>query len=252
MLKTRVIPILLWRDHSLVKGVSFDSTRVVGTILPAVKLYTMRDVDELMLLDVTATQRGGSPNLELVEQVAADCNVPLTVGGGITSVQDMRALLLSGADKVAIGTALYSDPGLLTAGADRFGAQCLVASIDFQEDDRGQWMCYSHCGKQKTEWSLVEWAHEVERRGAGEILLTSIARDGCLCGYDVEAVRAVTNAVSVPVIASGGAGSYEDCLKAILKGNASAVAASSMFQFTQQTPRGLKSYLAKNGVLVRN
>jgi len=250
MLKTRIIPTLLWKDLGLVKGVRFDSWRRVGTIMPAVKVYNTRDVDELVLVDIEATRRRQPPDYALLEEIAAECFVPLTVGGGVDNVDAVRQLLRSGADKVVINTAAYVEPNLVCSAAERFGAQCVVIGIDARRDESGALECMSHSGTRGTGKEPVEWAKEVERLGAGEILLTSVDRDGTMHGYDLDLVERVARAVNVPVIASGGAGSYEHMYEAVARG-AAAVAAASIFHFTEQTPREAKRFLMGRGVPVR-
>lgn len=251
MLKTRVIPTLLWKEQGLVKGVGFDSWRRVGPVLPAVKVYAARDVDELILLDIAASMQGHSPDCDSVRQIASACAVPLTVGGGITTASQVAELLRAGADKIALNSSAHAEPSLINALADRFGAQCIIAGIDVRRGHDGELRCYSHCGTRDTGRDAVAWAQELASRGAGEILLTSIDRDGTMTGYDVELTRRVADAVDIPVIASGGAGSYADIVDVVLSGHASAVAAASMFHFTEQTPVAAKRALAAAGVAVR-
>ena len=250
MLKVRIIPTLLWKNFGLVKGVGFDSWRRVGSVLPSVKVYNTRQVDELIFLDITATGEDREPDYESISEFSSECFVPLTVGGGVRSVKDVRRLLLAGADKVAINSAAYENPELIRDAAVRFGAQCVVVSIDVRNHD-GKYVCVSHSGANSTGRDPVEWARNVEARGAGEILLTSVERDGTMEGYDLELVRRVAEAVNIPVIASGGAGNYRHMLDAIRIGGASALAAASMFHFTQQTPMEAKRFLASEGVPVR-
>jgi imidazole glycerol-phosphate synthase subunit HisF len=250
VLKVRVIPTLLWKGQGLVKGVGFDSWRRVGPVLPAIKIYNARDVDELILVDIIASQEQHPPDDESIADYSDACSVPLTVGGGITSVDQIVSLLHAGADKIAINTSAYSQPQLVTAAAARFGVQCVVASIDARRNDDGTYHCFSHAGTVATGRDPVAWAHEVTALGAGEILLTSIDHDGTMTGYDTELIARVAEAVEVPVIASGGAGTYDHMVAAIRAG-ASAVAAASMFHFTEQTPAGAKTALAAAGVPVR-
>jgi imidazole glycerol-phosphate synthase subunit HisF len=252
VLKVRVIPTLLVRDVNLVKGPSFDSWRAVGSPMQAVKVFNRRDVDELVILDINATPRGADPDYAQIAALAEECFVPLTVGGGIRSVDCIRKLLHAGADKVAINTHAYVEPNLITAGATCFGSQCIVAAVDYRRPAGGRPQCFSHCGTVATGLDPVDWASRLEQLGAGEILLTSIERDGLMDGYDLETLHSVTDAVSIPVIASGGAGSYEHMRAAIQSAGASAVAASSMFHFTQQTPAEAKQSLAAAGIPVRS
>lgn len=251
MLKVRVIPTLLWKDHGLVKGVGFDSWRRVGAVLPAIKVYNLRDVDELIVLDITATAQRREPDYESIAEFSAESFVPLTVGGGVTNIDQIRRLLRAGADKVAVNSTAFERPGFIREAADCFGSQCVVASIDARPAGRGGYECASHCGTRPTGRQPAAWAAEMEARGAGEILLTAIERDGTMKGYDLELIRQVSGEVRIPVIASGGAGSYEDMEAALLEGGASAVAASSMFHFTQQTPGEAKKFLKSRGLRVR-
>lgn len=252
MLKVRVIPTLLWKQFGLVKGVGFDSWRRVGPVLPAIKVYNQREVDELVLLDIVGHKSGDDPDFESIEEFASDCFVPFTIGGGITSPGQVQQLLRAGADKVSINTAAYEQPSLVTQIARRHGVQCVVASIDVRAVGQGQWRCFSRAGTFDTGKEPLEWARELESMGAGEILLTSIERDGTMQGYELPLIEAVCGAVSIPVIASGGAGSYQHMVDAVSQCGASAVAAASMFHFTEQTPAGAKAALAAAGIPVRS
>jgi len=252
MLKTRIIPTLLWKNFGLVKGISFDSTRRVGSVMPAIKVYNTRDVDELILLDIAATEEVREPDYDAIEEYAAECFIPLTVGGGVKNIEMIKNLLRAGADKVVINSAAYDDPHLISQAASRFGVQCVVASIDARCNSDGKYECYSHCGKHPRSIAPKEWAMKLEDLGAGEIIITSIDKDGTMSGYDLELIRQVANNVNIPVIASGGAGNYEDLYKAICEGNASAVAAASIFHFTEQTPYEAKKYLNKNNIPIRD
>ena len=252
MLKTRVIPTLLWKDFGLVKGIGFDSWRRVGTVLPAIKVYNTREVDELILVDITATSEDREPDYESVAEFSAECFVPLTVGGGIRTLEHITQLLRAGADKVCINTASYDTPELVREASARFGAQCIVASIDARHVMDGCHQCYSQSGTKAVDCSPGDWAVELEKLGAGEILITSIDRDGTMQGYDLDLIRKVSAAVKIPVIASGGAGNYDHMLQAVRQGGASAVAAASIFHFTQQTPMEVKSFLSENRVPTRS
>jgi cyclase len=251
MLKVRVIPTLLWKKFGLVKGVGFDSWRRVGPVLPAVKVYNQREVDELMLVDIVAHLSSDDPDFESIDEFGQDCFVPLTVGGGITRIDQVQKLLRAGADKISLNTAIYTRPELVTEIAMRHGAQCVVASIDVRANSAGGWMCFSHAGQKATGRDVQTMARELEDRGAGEILITSIERDGTFQGYDLALIEAVVGAVKIPVIASGGAGNYQHMVDAVIQAGASAVAAASMFHFTEQTPAGAKEALARAGVPVR-
>ena len=250
MLKVRVIPTLLWKGLGLVKGVGFDSWRRVGPVLPAVKVYNARDVDELILVDINATLESEFPDHDSVNDFSEECAVPMTVGGAISSLEQVLALLHSGADKIAINSAAYADASLIDAAASRFGAQCVVASIDVRRLDDG-YRCFSHAGTQDTGREVLAWARELADRGAGEILLTSIERDGSMTGYDLALVEQVACAVDIPVIASGGAGSYQHMVDVVQQAGASAVAAASIFHFTELTPAGAKTAMLAAGIPVR-
>ncbi len=249
--KVRVMPTLLFKDVGLVKGVGFDSWRRVGSAMQAVKVYNLREVDELVFLDITATRSGRPPDFAAVDELADECFMPLTVGGGVQTVEDVRRLLQVGADKVAINTAAVERPGLIREVADRFGSQCVVASIDVRRHADGRCEVFTHSGTQPTGLDPVDLARRVAELGAGEVLLTSIERDGTMEGYDLDLIAAVSAAVSVPVIASGGAGNYEHLAQAIEQGQATAVAAASIFHFTEQTPLEAKRYLRARGINVR-
>lgn len=252
MLKVRIIPTLLWKDLGLVKGIAFDSWRRVGTIMPSVKVYNTRQVDELIIADISATMEGRSPDFAEVKEFSSECFVPLTVGGGIRSIEDIKQLLRAGADKVSINTAAFEQPNLISEAAERFGSQCLVASIDARKNIDNSYRCVVRSGTKDIDWEPGEWAMELERRGAGEILITSIDRDGTMQGYDLELIKRVTSLVKIPVIASGGAGNYQHLFEALEIGKAAAVAAASIFHFTEQTPLEAKNYLAARGIPVRN
>jgi cyclase len=251
VLKVRVIPTLLWKGVGLVKGVGFDSWRRVGPVLPAIKVYTAREVDELILVDITATLEQRPPDHESVSDLADECFVPLTVGGGIATLPQIVGLLRAGADKVALNSALFSNPALVDQAAHRFGAQCVVASIDVRRGPDDGLTCLSHSGTREERRDPVAWATELADRGAGEILLTSVDRDGTMRGYDLALIERVASAVRVPVIASGGAGSYQDMIDAVRLAGASAVAAASIFHFTEQTPAEAKAAMQAAGIPVR-
>jgi cyclase len=250
VLKTRIMPTLLYKDVGLVRSVEFDSWRRIGSAMQAVKVYNMRQVDELVLLDIAATRDNREPDYDMVDELADECFMPLAVGGGITDVEHVRKLLRVGADKVIVNSAAAENPKLVADIARRFGSQCVVASIDARARPNGAYEVLTHAGTRPTGKDPVRLAEQYVAQGVGEILLTSIDRDGTMKGYDVELVRRVSAAVSVPVIVSGGAGSYDD-FAAGLEAGASAVAASSMFHFTQQTPLEAKRFLREKGFNVR-
>ena len=250
MLKVRIIPTLLFKDIGLVKGIGFDSWRRVGSAVQAVKVYNMRGVDELVFFDIAATPAQRRPDFQQIEDLASECFMPMTVGGGVRTVDDIRDLLSVGADKVAINTAAIENPGLIRQGAESFGVQCMVIAIDARKTDNG-WEVMTQCGRQATGLDPVEHARNVEALGAGEIILTSIDRDGTMQGYDIELTQRVSSAVGIPVIASGGAGTYAHMADVLRGGGAAAVAAASIFHFTEQTPREAKLFLREQGFNVR-
>lgn len=252
MLKVRVIPTLLFKEMGLVKGIGFNNWRRLDTVLPAIKVYNMREVDELILLDVSATKENKRPDYDSIKEFSQECFVPFTVGGGIKDIDDVKCLLRAGADKVAINTACYDNLELIRKVSGKFGTQCIIVSIDARKGRDGKYYCYSNCGVNPTNIEVMEWAKIVERYGAGEILITSIEKDGTMEGYDINLIKKVTESVSIPVIASGGAGKYEHMVNAIKVGKASAVAAASMYHFTEQTPKEAKKALALNDIAVRN
>lgn len=250
MLKTRIMPTLLFKDVGLVKGVGFDSWRRVGSAVQAVKVYNMREVDELVFFDITATPDRRQPDFDQIEDLASECFMPMTVGGGVRSVEDIGNLLSVGADKVAINTAAVESPELIRDGAERFGVQCIVVGIDARST-AGGWEVLTHCGKHPTGLDPVEHARCVESLGAGEIILTSIDRDGTMQGYDVELTRRVAEAVRIPVVASGGAGTYAHMAEVLRQTRVAAVAAASIYHYTEQTPREAKLFLKAQGFNVR-
>jgi cyclase len=249
--KIRIMPTLLFKEMGLVKGIAFDSWRRVGSAMQAVKVYNLREVDELVFLDITATCDNRSPDFETIDDLADECFMPLAVGGGIRSLEDVRHLLQVGADKVVINTAAVETPGLIQQVSRRFGAQCVVVSIDARRHLNGSYEVFTHSGTQSTGLEPAVLARQSEALGAGEILITSIEHDGTMLGYDLELTRDVSETVSVPVIASGGAGNYEHMAQVLREGNVSAVSAASMFHFTQQTPLEAKHYLKEHGFKVR-
>ena len=250
MLKCRIIPTLLHKDIGLVKGRKFDSWRRVGSALQSVRVYNLRDVDELLFLDISATPSSRIPDLDQIIEITKECFMPVTVGGGVRSLEHMENLLRVGADKIAINTSIIEQPDLLKKGADRFGRQCMVASIDVKKNN-DTWDVYSHCGQKRVPVPFLEIVTSIEDSGAGEIILTSIDKDGTMEGYDLSLIKAVTQKVRIPVIASGGAGNYQHMVDAVNEAGANAVAAASIFHFTQMTHEEAKQCLGRNGVPIR-
>lgn len=252
MLKVRVIPTLLWKNVGLVKGIGFNSWRRVGSILPAVKVYNTRQVDEIIIVDITASVEKAEPDFEMLSEIAYETFVPLTFGGGIKTLDHIKKALRLGADKVSINSAAVNDPALIKSSSERYGSQCIVISIDAKQGEDGKFYCCTNSGTVQTNKEVVTWAKEVEALGAGEILLTDVVLDGSMNGYNQNLIKAVCDAVNIPVIASGGAGKLDDFYIAITQSGASAVAAASLFHFTQTTPLEIKKHLAGKGLYVRN
>lgn len=250
MLSIRIIPCLDVKDGRVVKGVNFVGLRDAGDPVAAAEAYDAAGADELCFLDISASHEGRGILLGAVSDVAERCFMPLTVGGGVSSLDDFRALLLAGADKVAINTAAVNNPDLINAAAARFGAQSVIVAIDAKAK-AGGWEIFTHGGREATGLDAVAFAKDAVRRGAGEILLTSMDRDGVKTGYDIALIRAVAEAVTVPVIASGGAGSADHMVAAAAQGKASAVLAASIFHFGEVTIDEAKAALASAGLPVR-
>ncbi|MEO1686940.1 MAG: imidazole glycerol phosphate synthase subunit HisF [Pseudomonadota bacterium] len=251
MLKTRVIPCLDVKDGRVVKGVNFVGLRDAGDPVEAAQAYDAAGADELCFLDIAASHEGRGTLLDIVHRTAERCFMPLTVGGGVRSVEDVRALLLAGADKVSFNTAAVRDPDVVAAAAEKFGAQCIVVAVDAKSVAPGRWEIFTHGGRTSTGIDAVDFAARMERRGAGEILLTSMDRDGTRDGYNLPLTRAVSDAVGIPVIASGGVGALEHLAPGVLEGGASAVLAASIFHFGDHTIAEAKAALAAAGVPVR-
>jgi imidazole glycerol-phosphate synthase subunit HisF len=252
MITKRIIPCLDVKDGRVVKGVQFVQLRDAGDPVELAKFYDEQGADELVFLDISASHEGRKTMIEVVEKVAAQLAIPFTVGGGINSLEDMKAILRAGADKVSLNTAAVRNPQLITEGADFFGSQCIVVAIDAKYDEAiGSWRVYTHGGRNATHFEVVEWAKEAVRRGAGEILLTSMDCDGEKNGFDLELTRKVSEAVSVPVIASGGAGKAEHFLEVFEKGKADAALAASIFHYKETSVKEVKAYLKERGVNVR-
>ncbi len=252
MHRKRIIPCLDVKDGKVVKGVNFVDLVDMGEPATHARYYDGEGADELVILDITASHEGRKSILRVVESVANSVFIPLTVGGGIATDEDVRDLLNAGADRVSVNTRAVQNPSLITRSAERFGSQCVVAAIDVKRRDGSPgWDVYIYGGRERTDLDGLEWAVEVEQRGAGEILLTSMDRDGTQSGYDVELLREVTNRVGIPVIASGGAGHLEHFAAALTEGGADAILAASLFHTRTLTIGQLKEYLSAKGVPVR-
>ncbi len=250
MLTKRIIPCLDVMDGRVVKGVNFVNLRDAGDPVEQAAVYDREGADELVLLDITASHENRNTMLDIVRRVADSIFIPFCVGGGIRTIEDIRATLLAGADKVSINSAAVKNPNLLNQGAWAFGSQCIVVAIDPRRVN-GKWVVHINGGRVPTDKEAVAWAQEVEQRGAGEILLTSMDRDGTRAGYDIELTQAVAGAVSIPVIASGGAGVKPHFYEALTGGKADAALAASLFHYNELRISDLKAYLAEKGVPVR-
>ncbi|MTH78632.1 imidazole glycerol phosphate synthase subunit HisF [Paracoccus aestuariivivens] len=251
MLKTRVIPCLDVADGRVVKGVNFVDLVDAGDPVEAARAYDAAGADEICFLDIHATHENRGTMFDLVTRTAEACFVPLTVGGGVRSHNDVRALLLAGADKVSFNSAAVADPNVIAEAADRFGSQCIVCAIDAKTVAPGKWEIFTHGGRKPTGIDAVEFARTVAAKGAGEILLTSMDRDGTKSGFNIPLTRAVADAVNIPVIASGGVGALEHLAEGVLEGHASAVLAASIFHFGTFTVREAKEHMAAAGIPMR-
>lgn len=250
MLAKRVIPCLDVTGGRVVKGINFVNLRDAGDPVEQAIVYDQEGADELIFLDITATHEGRDTTLDMVRNVADNIFIPFGVGGGIRTVEDMRATLLAGADRVAVNSAAVKNPDIINEGAEKFGVQCIIVAIDARWN--GDFFeVYVSGGRKPTGLNAVEWAQEAEKRGAGEIMLTSMDRDGTKVGYDIPLTRAITDAVNIPVIASGGAGKLEDFPEAINDGGAEAVLAASLFHFKKLTVHDVKAHMAQHGIPVR-
>ncbi|UYZ21519.1 imidazole glycerol phosphate synthase subunit HisF [Mesobacillus jeotgali] len=252
MLSKRIIPCLDVKDGRVVKGVQFVQLRDAGDPVELARFYDEKGADELVFLDISASVEGRKTMVEVVREVASELAIPFTVGGGINTLEDMKRMLRSGADKVSLNTAAVNNPILIAEGSDFFGAQCIVVAIDAKYDpELGSWRVYTHGGRKPTDWEVIDWAKEAVRLGAGEILLTSMDSDGEKKGFDLALTRAVSEAVTVPVIASGGAGNADHFADAFTEGKADAALAASIFHYRETSVKEVKSYLREKGVTVR-
>ncbi len=251
MLKVRIIPCLDVKDGRVVKGVQFEALRDAGDPVEQARIYDAAGADELTFLDITASHENRDTILDVVARTAEQCFMPLTVGGGVRTIEDIRRLLLAGADKVGINSAAVTRPEFVKEAAEKYGDQCIVVSIDSRQTAPGKWEVFTHGGRKGTGLDTLDWARRMARSGAGELLITSMDRDGTKSGFDLELTRAISDAVPVPVVASGGVGTLDDLLDGVTKGGASAVLAASIFHFGEFTIAQAKEHLARAGVPIR-
>lgn len=249
-MKVRVIPVILLRNFGVVKTVEFSVYRPLGVATNFARVYNSRGVDELIVLDIDATQENRGPDLEYVRDISEECFMPLTVGGGIRNLSDVTSLIQNGADKIAINSYAHENPTIIDEIARNFGSQCVVVSIDVRKSESGSYGVYSHGGRILTQRNLSDWIKEIQERGAGEILINSIDRDGKMDGYDLDLINRTAQHSKIPVICCGGAGTLEHFVPAISAG-ANAIACSSIFHYTQTTPLAIKETLQKSGIPVR-
>lgn len=251
MLAKRIVPCLDLKNGRVVKGVNFVGLRDAGDPVMAAKAYNAMRADEIVFLDITATHEGRASTLDVIARAAEEVFIPLTVGGGVGSVEDFRRLLNVGADKISVNSAAFRRPELISDAALKFGSQCVVCAIDAKNNGKGGFNVFLNGGRIDTGFDAVEWAVKAEKMGAGEILLTGMDADGTKAGFDLALTKAVCDAVNIPVIASGGAGNKQHFLEVLTDGGADAALAASLFHFKELDIRDLKTYLDKNGVQVR-
>ncbi|MDN3608489.1 imidazole glycerol phosphate synthase subunit HisF [Vibrio ostreicida] len=251
MLKRRIIPTMLYADFGLVKGEGFNSWRRTGSVIQTVKIYNMRNVDELVFFDIKATSENREPDYKLIHDIADECFMPLSVGGGIKTVEQIRKVLLAGADKVVLNTSAIENPELIREASETFGCQCIIVSLDVKKEN-GLYKVFTHSGSKESSYSFLEAAKLVEAHGAGELLVTRIETDGCLSGYDYDLFKRAVELVNIPVIGNGGAKDYQDMCDAFDETGVDALAAAAIFHFTEQTPNEAKRFLAGKGIKVRN
>ena len=251
MLKNRIIPCLDVNNGRVVKGINFVDLKDAGDPVEQAEYYDKCGADEICFLDITATYENRNTITDIVNRTAEKCFVPLTVGGGIKSIQNIRDLLLAGADKVSINSAAVNDISFVKEASKKFGTQCMVVAVDTKKVSEGKWEVYTHGGRKKTGIDTIDFVKQAEKNGAGEILLTSMDKDGTKSGYDIELLKRVTDKIRIPVIASGGVGNLEHLYDGIKKGGASAVLAASIFHYGEFTIQQVKEYLASKDVPVR-
>jgi imidazole glycerol-phosphate synthase subunit HisF len=250
-LAKRIIPCLDVTAGRVVKGVNFLELRDAGDPVEIARRYDEQGADELTFLDITATSDGRDLILHIIEAVASQVFIPLTVGGGVRSVEDVRRLLNAGADKISVNSAAIANPQLVADAAQKYGSQCIVVAIDAKKSGEGKWEVFTHGGRKATGLDVVEWAKKMESLGVGEVLLTSMDRDGTKSGFDLDLTRAVSDAVSIPVIASGGVGGLQDLADGVKLGRADAVLAASIFHYGQHTVQEAKNFMAAQGIPMR-
>ena len=249
MLKKRIITTMLWNGTTLVKGQNFDNSRRAGSPMTTIQIYNSRDVDEIIFFDIVKNKENYKLDLDFFSQISNACNVPITIGGGITEIYEITDLLMAGADKVAINSEVYNNINFLKNASKKFGSQTIVVGIDYKKEGKN-YFCFSKSGKKKEFIDPITWAKRCSNEGAGEIILTSIDNDGLMEGYDCDMLEQVCSQVNIPVVVSGGAGKYDHMFKAF-KSGAAAVAAASIYHFTEGTPAEAKKYLLKKDIPVR-
>jgi len=251
MLKVRIIPCLDVKDGKVVKGTKFVNLKYAGDPVKQAQIYDKQGADELCFLDITASSDKRNILYNVVKKTAQKCFMPLTVGGGVRSVNDIRKLLLCGADKVSINTAAIKNPGLIKKSSSKFGNQCIVVAIDAKQVKKNKWEIYTHGGRKNTGIDAIEWAKKMEGLGAGEILLTSMDKDGTKSGFDLKLTKKISNSISIPVVASGGVGNIQHLVDGIKIGKASAVLAASIFHYGKYTIRQVKNKMKQKGIAIR-
>ncbi|HWJ04046.1 MAG TPA: imidazole glycerol phosphate synthase subunit HisF [Verrucomicrobiae bacterium] len=251
MLAKRIIPCLDVHEGRVVKGTNFVNLRDAGDPVELASIYDKAGADELVFLDISASAEGRATMLDVVRRTAEEVFIPFTVGGGLRTIEDIRKMLKAGADKVSLNTSAVQNPELISLGANAFGSQCIVVAVDARYRENGNWEVFIHGGRTPTGLDVLEWVNRAEELGAGEILLTSMDRDGTKDGYDLELTRKVSEAVSIPVIASGGVGNLEHIFQGLTQGQADAALAASIFHYGEYTIRETKQYLSERGVVVR-
>lgn len=248
----RIIPVLALKDGRIIKTIKFDEYRDVGHPITNGKIYESQDLDELIFLDITASQEKRHPYFDIIEEFAKECSMPLSIGGGVRTLGDIRKLLEIGADKVIINTIAVRKPELISEAAEMFGSQCIVVSIDVKLKSAGKYEVYIDGGYEATGLDVVDWANKVEELGAGDILLTSIDRDGTMEGYDLDLIKMVAESVRIPIIANGGVGTLQDLVDGVKIGQASDIACASIFNFTDNKPIKAKAFTKGAGLQVRS